>query len=63
MPDTAAGPSNSHQVMRNVTISPVRINELWYDEASDETCMEVMEHVENTGLCDDEGKIFLILLK
>jgi len=64
VPDTAAGPSNNRQVVRNATPPPIRVNEQWYDEeTSDDICMEVMDHVEKAGLYDVKVKIFLILMK
>ncbi|KAL5237511.1 hypothetical protein ACI65C_004921 [Semiaphis heraclei] len=59
VPDIAAGVSNSHQVIRNTTIPPVPANEQWYDNEGDDIRMEVSEHVENAGLCDDQGKIYI----
>jgi len=58
VPDIPAGPSISHQVDRNTTILPVREKEVWNDEVSDKKCVEVIEHVKSSGLCEVEGKIF-----
>lgn len=60
VPDTPAGPSDSHRVVKKAVVLPVRENKQWHDddEASDETCLETMRHLENTGLCEVKGKIF-----
>jgi hypothetical protein len=58
--DTPAGPSNSRQVTRSTTIPPVQTNEQWYDDKlSDDICLEVSKNVENAGLCDEQGKIYI----
>jgi len=59
VPDSPAGPSNSVQVMQESAIHPVRENEQWHDdEASDHIYVETIEHLEDAGLCDEDGKIF-----
>jgi len=51
-PDQSAGSSNRTQ--NNV------FNE-HSDDGYDEMCLEVLNHVEDAGLCDDPGKIFFSL--
>jgi len=59
VPDTPAGPSNSVQVMQESAIRQVRENEQWKDdEASDHIYAETAKHLEDAGLCDENGKIF-----
>jgi hypothetical protein len=53
VPDQSAGSSNRTQ--NNV------FNE-HFDDGYDEMCLEVLNHVEDAGLCDDPGKIFFLFI-
>lgn len=60
MPDAQAGPSNQYQNVPTINGQDVMLNSVWnYDD--DKICVDVLDAVENAGLCDVQGKIFQIL--
>jgi len=61
VPDIPAGRSSTHQsVQKNFPFGEE--NEQWGDDTSDALCAEVLDIVENAGLCENQGKIYLSII-